>query len=93
MSLETVHEITVEPLSVLNGHGLEERDDKIEGGMASSYQTTPHRGRAAIRSPSCHAKSAVDELLLLKKPAIERDIKLLNEKKHTSVRSLRESLS
>ncbi|MFJ7977641.1 hypothetical protein ACIQZI_18405 [Peribacillus sp. NPDC096379] len=58
MCLETVHEITVEPLFVLNGHGLEERDDKIKGEMASSYQTTPHRGRTAIRSPSCHSKSA-----------------------------------
>ncbi|MGE7670061.1 flagellar protein FliT [Peribacillus sp. NPDC097077] len=93
MMLQDFHDVTIELLTVLQDQTIVERDERIDRIMQlldqreellSQIQPPFSAEELQLGRQSMRLNQQVDQLLLLQKQEIQRDIKELNQKKKTS---------
>ncbi|MFJ7831966.1 flagellar protein FliT [Peribacillus sp. NPDC097284] len=93
MVLQNFHDVTTELLTVLQDQTIAERDDRIERitklldrreAFLSHIKPPFSDEELQLGRQSMLLNQQVDQLLLLQKQEIQRDIKELNQKKKTS---------
>ena len=93
MSLQTFHDVTTELLTVLQDQTIIERDERIDRitklldhreELLSQIQPPFSAEEMQLGRQSMLLNQQVNQLLLLQKQEIQRDIKELNQKKKSS---------